>query len=756
MIKRKSLVQGLAERVPTKQQDLNTLNKAIKPLSVKATKSNTVSQRLEEIRANVVKHLGQYSDKVEILRSEEFVREYFDKIIKNGVCALDTETTGLNCLEDHIVGTCLYTPGEKAVYIPHEHLSYITGQPLKNQITQEFMREQYLRAKENNVKFIFHNAKFDVRIIHTWCGLYLTVYRDTMIAAKLLNNLEKAELKVQYNDKILHTSKSYDFSTLFSSIDYRLVGLDTAVLYAATDALITYELYEWQENELKKNPGIFAVYTEIELPVMPAVIAMEDRGVYMDLNRANELSKKYNALLVKAKNEVYAELKQYSSQISLYRSKVRDCKLSEPINIDSPKQLEILLYDIIGVQTVNKRKPRSTDKEVMEAIDLPLCKKILEYRGIAKLLGTYIDNIPKQIDRNNRLHAKFNQLGADTGRFSSSDPNLQNIPSHNNEIRTMFAATPGYVLLGGDFSKQEPAMLAYYTQDPEMKRAWDEGKDIYSVIASRSFHRKYEDCVEFNPDGSKNPEGKKYRSLAKPIVLGVMYGRGLDSVANGLGTSVEEAQKIVNVFFDGFPKVKPWMDHVVAQAKKDGYVDTFYGRRRYIQDIQLPQYQFEYINKTPKAFNPLDFSGESEYTTDVDKQDIIYYTNKLNKCKRYSDKERVKQEAYQDGIKIRDNSSKLAEAVRKCVNSKIQGGSADQSKLAMVNVWNNKELRDLGFHLLICVHDELIGEAPKENARRCAELLSECMCTAAQDKLHTKITCDVEASYVWYGEKVDL
>ena len=203
MIKRKSLVQGLAERVPTKQQDLNTLNKAIKPLSVKATKSNTVSQRLEEIRANVVKHLAQYSDKVEILRSEEFVKEYFDKIIQNGVCALDTETTGLNCLEDHIVGTCLYTPGEKAVYIPHEHLSYITGQPLKNQITQEFMREQYLRAKENNVKFIFHNAKFDVRIIHTWCGLYLTVYRDTMIAAKLLNNLEKAELKVQYNDKIL-------------------------------------------------------------------------------------------------------------------------------------------------------------------------------------------------------------------------------------------------------------------------------------------------------------------------------------------------------------------------------------------------------------------------------------------------------------------------------------------------------------------------------------------------------------------------
>lgn len=220
--------------------------------------------------------------------------------------------------------------------------------------------------------------------------------------------------------------------------------------------------------------------------------------------------------------------------------------------------------------------------------------------------------------------------------------------------------------------------------------------------------------------------------------------------------SVKEAQEIVDIFFDGFPAVKPWMDKVVSEARKCGYVDTFYGRRRYIKDIQLPDYDFEYVNKAPKEFNPLDFDNADDYTNEVDKEDIKYYTDRLNKCVRYQDKERVKKEALAEGIRIHDNGKKLAEAIRKCVNSKIQGGSADQAKLAMINVWNNKELKELGFRLLIGVHDELIGEAPIENAKRCAELLEECMCTAGQDILHTPITCDVSATKVWYGEELKL
>ena len=198
------------------------------------------------------------------------------------------------------------------------------------------------------------------------------------------------------------------------------------------------------------------------------------------------------------------------------------------------------------------------------------------------------------------------------------------------------------------------------------------------------------------------------------------------------------------------------MDKTVEFARNNGYVETFYGRRRYIKNIQLPDYEFEYVDKKPRNFDPLNFDTDEEYTTEVDIQDINKYTKLLSECKGYKDKESVKQRAFAEGIKIHDNGGFLAEAIRQCVNSKIQGGAADQSKLAMINIANCKELKDLGFKLLIGVHDELIGEAPIKNAKRCGELLSQCMRDAASDILKLPAKCDVSITKCWYGEEITI
>lgn len=336
----------------------------------------------------------------------------------------------------------------------------------------------------------------------------------------------------------------------------------------------------------------------------------------------------------------------------------------------------------------------------------------------------------------------------------------------------MFTASDGCVLIGSDFSQQEPKLLTYYTQDKAMLDAYAHNKDLYAQIASLSFHRKYEDCLEFYPEGTvinhngkevvcghkthTNKEGKEYRNKAKSVLLGIMYGRGAQSIAEQLHCSTKEANEIINGFYRAFPTVKSWSDNTVEFARKNGYVETFYGRRRYIKNITLPDYEFSYIDNKPRNFNPLAFDVEDDYTDSVDEKDIIKYTRLLNDCVRYTEKEGIKQRAFAEGIKIHDNGGYLSEAIRQCVNSRIQGGAADQSKLAMINIGNCQELKDLGFKLLIGVHDELIGEAPIENAKRCGDLLSECMRNAASDILKLPAKCDVSITKCWYGEEIEL
>ena len=638
------------------------------------------------------------------------------------------------------------------------------------QCTEEDVK--YQLARVDNLKTIYHNGKFDVEVLYFTCGIKLHIYWDTMIGARLLDENERASLKQQYISKIDPSIEKYSIEHLFEGVDYELFTPELFSLYAATDAFMTYKLYEWQleKFESKGNERLYNLFRTVEMSVLPAVIDMELIGVCIDTKYCERLKKKYDKQLNKISAEISKELEKYQPEIAKwastpeanqkqknkageYAGKSKLEQLDDPINIDSPTQFAILLYDILKAPIVDTKSARGTGEKILEKIlekrNIPLCKLILEKRGLKKLLSTYVEKMPLCISpRDNRLHAHFNQIGADTGRFSSSDPNLQNIPAHEDSIRMMFVASEGYTMVGSDYSQQEPRLLAWYSQDENMINAYKNGKDLYATIAADIYHNKYEDNLEHLPDGSTFKEGKERRSSVKGLLLGLLYGMGVSSLAERIGKSIEEAQSIIDRFFQSYPKVERWMADSRSFAKKEGYVEDIWGRRRRLKDIQLPKYQIE----APQTFNPL---LGSRGINDNDKR-VSTYKEMLSKATNRKEVNNIKTKAQLEGIHIKDNQGFIAEAERQSVNARIQGGAATMSKKAMILVHADEELNSLGFRLLIVVHDELIGECPIENAEKVKERLSYVMRQAALPECEMPMKCDADSFDAWYEDVVTM
>ena len=289
--------------------------------------------------------------------------------------------------------------------------------------------------------------------------------------------------------------------------------------------------------------------------------------------------------------------------------------------------------------------------------------------------------------------------------------------------------------------------------DSQMYDTFMQGKDLYSEIASKAFNRTYEECLEFNPDGSTNAEGKERRSQAKSILLGVLYGRGVPSIAEQLNCTVEKAQAIKDSVFKAFPAIKKFEEDSLNMARELGYVTTVCGRKRRLPDLLLDEYEFKWIDGEAPDTDLLDFDSE-DTEREIPERTIRKYLTMLHRCK-FNEKQRIFKKANEEGIWIVDNGGKIAEATRQCVNSRIQGSAADLTKLAMVYASRNERLKELGFRLLIQVHDELIGECPKENMKECSELLARVMSESAEKILEMPVKCDVDLMYQWYGEKID-
>lgn len=767
--------------VPSEKKEVKKVAKKVsspkdpKVETRKAMKSKTVStfDKLQLIYEEVNRVLGGYTSNTKVITSKDELSQYIDEAIRNGIIAIDTETNNslepLTCL---LMGACIYTPGQLSAYIPVHHTQPDTDILIENQLTESDIKEQFERL--SNTKILMHNGKFDYEVIKCTCNCVLNIYWDTEIAARILDENELAGLKKQYILHIDSTQEKYDIEHLFQGIPYAYVKPEIFALYAATDAYITYRLYEWQKDQFNKpgNEKLFDLFMNVEMPIVPVCAEMELYGIEIDKEYAKRLSNKYHKKVDEVNAKIDAELSKYSDKISAWRltkeanykernskpnksgeftyKKSKNEQLENPPQLNSPTQLAILLYDVLGTPAQDKKSPRGTGEEILQKINLPICDLILEKRGLEKLIGTYIDKIPECVNsKDNRLHAHFNQLGAGTGRFSSSSPNLQNIPSHVKEIRLMFRASDGNVFAGADFSQQEPRLLSAYSNDDTMIDAYKQNKDLYATIAAGVYKNDYWDNMEHRQDGTPNPEGKKRRSNCKSLLLGIMYGRGAPSIAEQIHSTVEEAQQIINDFYKQFPKVKEWTEKTEKDAKVTGYVEDLWGRRRRLPDILLPKYTVK-STKTSTEFNPILYTQGKVNNSSAAL--VESYKKKLSKVKSRNDYQKIQQEAEKDGIYIVDNGAFISQAERQCVNARIQGGAASMTKVCMRKIFDDEELNRLGAKLVLQIHDEVIVECPKQNSEAVMNRLTYVMKTSVADKVQVPFKCDGYIVNCWYED----
>lgn len=771
--------------------------KALEMLSKKSSKKQvakvvpkSISGKVQLAKEMSKEVFADKLDRLELLDNENKIREYIDCAITNGIIAVDTETNGLDRIDGKIAGVCLYTPGQKGVYIPVQHESFMTGIELNTNISKEFMKDQFERMNKSNIKYVLHNAKFDMHILWWMLGIKIIPYWDTQIGSQLLNENEPHKLKVLYKkyvDNADENSKVASFNSLFKGIEFNKVPPDVAYMYASFDPIMTYELYQFQYDFIDINgkyckekglERVAEVFRNIEMPLIQVVFEMECTGVKIDTDLADKLKAQYTKHKDAAEEKFNLEIEKLNDKFDklMIKNPAAYNKLFKDgirkVSISSPTQLAILFYDVLEFESPDKKSPRGTGEAILKSFNHPLVDSILEYRSMSKLLSTYIEAIPQHIaKRDNRLHANFNQYGAKTGRFSSSDPNLQNIPSQKttlsdgtvidagHDIRQMFIAGEGQVIVGGDFSQQEPRCLAHMSDDPHMLQAYLEGKDLYATIASKIYKMPYDECKEFRADGTVNPDGKARRTSVKPVLLGLMYGRGVPSIAEQMKISTQEAQKIIDDFYAEFPKVKEFVDFAQTFARDYGFVETAWGRKRRLSDMQLPPIEIKpCIKSYSDNFDPFAFDATESIPQDDYVPDEVYrkYYTLLNRARGRQQQQKVKELAEQEGYTIKDNRGFIEDAKRQCVNSIIQGSAADMTKLTMIKIFNDEELNKLGYKLIIPVHDEVLGICPRENAKAVRDRLEYIMVHIVDGKFKIPMKCDIEVTERWYGEGIEI
>lgn len=654
---------------------------------------------------------------VETIRTPERLKEYMDHCKQSGEYVLDVETTGLDIYNDILVGICLYTPGETSAYVPFNHTD-LQNVRVADQMSEEQVRDIMLPClQDQELRCINHNIKFDnKKLAWDWKQIIVNIYWDTLIAGYVLNENEPHGLKPLYNKYILHgKGSSEDYGDLFEGIPFNYVPIDVATVYGANDGFKTYALYKFQAQYLREDHPredfrkMYYVFREVEMPLIPLCTDMEMRGVEIREDFAKELSEDFNKEMVEVEAKCDAYVEQFKQYILDHNNLMRLTKGTCKINYSSPQQVAALFYDIFKLRSVGRKEPRGTGDKIIQKFlstakkkDTKKSREFAEFlenyqrfKEIKKLLGTYVDKIPQVKEpKINAVYTTYNQYGAKTGRFSSSDTvskiNLQNIPSKEKRIRKIFKARDGYKLVGGDFSQIEPRVLAFLSGDESMINAYKEGKDLYAIMGSQVYQLPYEDCREFYPDGTVNAEGKHRRTTMKSVLLGIMYERGATAIGEQFNKSAEWAQQLIDNFYKSFPKINQYRLKIENMAETYGYVTTITGRKRRLPDMQLE-----------------------------DKDDYRYQ-----------------------------------EAHRQSLNSVIQGSSADIMKLSMIAIYNDPRYKALDCHMIITVHDELIMEVPEDHIKEGAELLVGTMKRVGHSLIDLPMSVDAEVNDCWYGENL--
>ncbi len=501
--------------------------------------------------------------KYETVLDEETFNTWLGKLQKAQLIAFDTETTSLNYMDAELVGVSFCIEEGEAAYVPVAH-DYPDA---PTQLSREFVLDALKPILESNdIIKVGQHIKYDKNVLANYDITLNGIGFDTMLESYVLNSTAQRHdmdsLALAYlGHKTIHFEDIAGKGA--KQLTFNQIALEEAGPYAAEDADITLRLHNTIWAKLKEIPELKNLLIDVEVPLACVLSRMEQEGVLIDSQRLSQQSQDLAARIAELEKEVHEEA-------------------GEPFNLGSTKQLQHILFEKMSLPII-KKTPKgapSTSEDVLQelALEYPLPKKIMEYRGLTKLKNTYTDKLPKMINhRTGRVHTSYHQAITATGRLSSTDPNLQNIPIRNEEgrrVRQAFVPRKGNKFVAADYSQIELRIMAHLSGDKGLLDAFAHGKDIHKATASEVFGVPLDEVTT------------EQRRSAKAINFGLIYGMSAFGLAKQLNIPRNEAQKYMDLYFERYPGVLEYMDSTRESAKEKGYVETVFGRRLYLPDIK--------------------------------------------------------------------------------------------------------------------------------------------------------------------------
>lgn len=498
----------------------------------------------------------------ETIFTEDHLDQWLAAINTANMVCVDTETTSLDQMQAKLVGISFCIEPGKAAYLPLAHR--YAGAPDQISVERALEKLRPWLESENHHK-LFQNAKYDVHVFANHGVVVRGIYHDTLLQSYVLESHKPHDMDSM-------ASRHLDIGTIkyeevagrgANQISFDQVDVEKAAEYSAEDTDVTLQLHQTLFPRIVNDEKLNFIYQQIEMPVLSVLLRMERNGVLLDVKKLDEQSTQLGKRMI--------ELEQQAHQ-----------QAGQPFNLNSPKQIQEILFDIQKLP-VKKKTPSgtpSTDEEVLAelALDYPLPKLLLEYRSIAKLKSTYTDKLPRMINPSTgRVHTNYGQAIAITGRLSSNDPNLQNIPIRNAEgrrIREAFVAPPESKIISADYSQVELRIMAHLSEDEGLLKAFSAGEDIHRATGAEIF--------SIEPDALTSEQ----RRYAKVINFGLIYGMSAFGLATNLGIERSAAQAYIERYFARYPGVKNYMDRTRAEARDQGYVETVFGRRLFLTEIR--------------------------------------------------------------------------------------------------------------------------------------------------------------------------
>ena len=515
-----------------------------------------------EVDTNVVPVVSNIDSDYDIVLTKADFSHWLSKLKSADYFAFDTETTSVNYMQAQLVGLSFSVEPGKAAYVPLTH-DYDNAPP---QLELNWVLAQLKPLLEdNNQAKVGQHLKYDANVLSHYGIIMQGITFDTMIESYCLNSVATRHNMDALADKYL-AYKTVHFADIAGKgakqLTFNQIDIEKAGHYAAEDADITLRLHQAIFPQLEKLNGQLSVFSQIEMPLVPVLARMEQYGVFIDSDLLNEQSASLGARLQALEIEAHNIAGQ-------------------SFNLASPKQLQKILFEELNIPVIKKtpKGAASTAEEVLQelALDYPLPKVILEHRGLSKLKSTYTDKLPLMVvGKTARVHTSYHQAVTATGRLSSSDPNLQNIPIRSEEgrkIRLAFIAPAKHKIVAIDYSQIELRIMAHLSNDPGLVSAFAQGRDVHQATAAEIF------AVPLAQVTSDQ------RRSAKAINFGLIYGMSAFGLAKQLNINRHQAQEYMDTYFKRYPKVLTYMEKTRQQANEQGYVETLYGRRLYLPEI---------------------------------------------------------------------------------------------------------------------------------------------------------------------------